>query len=203
MTYPHQLATTFHLQSTPASEVWRKQYYLFSSNCDLSLWESTQSVWLRTHGWCCVHTVLCTKPTSPKWNKNSTVSTTHIPIPNIPNTKKRKKKTSNNQKKKQLTDSKFSLMWRPFNLILNKASVETSVTFLHMLNAKGAGIVSPTVLEPRFIRVNIFAISLPQELQIISSGFNSKGYRCSSCYWLPFWMSSDLRGINCGERVDS
>ena len=38
------------------------------------------------------------------------------------------------------------------------------VTFLHMLNAKGAGIVSLAALEARFIFVNIFVIFLPQEL---------------------------------------
>ena len=67
----------------------------------------------------------------------------------------------------KLTDSKSSHIRNCstlFNWILNKAFVVSLVTFLHMLNAKGASIVSLAALEPRFILVNIFAIFLPQEL---------------------------------------
>ena len=68
---------------------------------------------------------------------------------------------------KELTDIKFSLVRSLFtlaNCILNKTFVVSLVTFLHMLNVKGASIVSLAALEPRFILVNILAIFLPQEL---------------------------------------
>ena len=46
----------------------------------------------------------------------------------------------------------------------NKTSVVSLVTFIHMLNVEGTGIVSSAVLVLRPMLVNIFAIPLPQEL---------------------------------------
>ena len=67
----------------------------------------------------------------------------------------------------KLTDSKSSHIRNCstlFNWILNKAFVVSLVTFRHMLNVKGAGIVSLAAFKPRFILVNSFAIFSPQEL---------------------------------------
>ena len=69
------------------------------------------------------------------------------------------------------------------------------------MNLKGAGAICLTGREPRLIAVNTFAIFLPLELNLISCGFNTEGYICSSGYWLFFWTLDDLRKTMCEEKV--
>ena len=69
-----------------------------------------------------------------------------------------------------------------FNWIFYKAFVVTLVTFLHSVNVKGAGVGVMDTLESRLIPINVYAIFLPLELKVVSSGFNSKGCVNSSHY---------------------
>ena len=100
---------------------------------------------------------------------------------------------------KLYTNRKICFNWRLsilFNWILYQASVVTFVTFLNTANTKRASVFGLADFELTVIVNNISLTFLPLELKIISCGFNSEGYICSSSYWLVLGMLSDLGGIS-------
>ena len=99
----------------------------------------------------------------------------------------------------KLTHWKGGFIWKfstLFNRILHNTSVTTFVTFLCVLNMKGAGVSIPVTTKSRFFAVNIYAIFLPVECKVISSCFYSKSCVHSNGYGVAHWMLSNLRSIN-------
>ena len=88
-----------------------------------------------------------------------------------------------------------------FNWIFNQAPVVTYVTFLNILNLKGAGLLSLAALESRSSAFDVIAIFLPLKLKIISFGFNGKGYEISCCYCFAFGILNDLGRFNYEKEI--